>query len=144
MKYRELLNNGSKNTQINEAVIGINDHGIGHLITYTLHMVSQIHIWHLLCPSGQKHTALGDLYNALNDEVDVLAERFIAQGGSLEAINASLIPFYDESTVRMQLDVYRSMVTACMTDRLDMASINDAVIDLQEIIDSNLYKFNLS
>lgn len=144
MKYRDLINKTNKKSNINEAIQDINSYGIGHLVTYTLHMVSQIHIWHLLCPSGQKHTALGDLYNALNDEADVLAERFIAQGGALEVINASLVPFYDESTVRMQLDVYRSMVTASMTDRPDMAAINDAVIDLQEIIDSNLYKFNLS
>ena len=144
MKYRDLINKTNKKTNINEAIQDINAYGIGRLVTYTLHMVSQIHIWPLLCPSGQKHTALGDLYNSLNYEADVLAERFIAQGGELEVINASLVPFYDETTVRNELDLYRTMVTASMTDRPDMAAINDAVIDLQEIIDSNLYKFNLS
>ena len=71
MKFRDLVN---KKEQVNEDVQGINNSGIGYLITYSMYMIAQTHIWHLLCKSGQKHTALGEFYEEMQDEVDSLAE----------------------------------------------------------------------
>lgn len=129
---------------INEDIEGINNTGIGYLITYSMHMIAQTHVWHLLCANGQKHTALGEFYEELQDEVDELAERFIAQGGVLETVNEPLIAIYDEEMVMARCQQYRNMVTSCVDNRPDMASIVDGIVDLQEVIDSKLYKFKLS
>lgn len=136
MKFKEF---------INENVQGINDAGIGSIITFTIQMIAQIHIWHLLCPSGQKHTALGELYTELQDEVDSLAERFLAQGGNLELLyKLDLIVNYDDFTVLEKLNEFRSILSARIDTRPEMASIADGIIDLQEVIDNKIYKFKLA
>lgn len=140
MKFRDLVN---KKEQVNEDVQGINNSGIGYLITYSMYMIAQTHIWHLLCKSGQKHTALGEFYEEMQDEVDSLAERFVAQGGILETINEPLIAVYDEQMVMQKCQQFREMVTSCINDRTDMRSIIDGVVDLQELIDNKLYKFKM-
>lgn len=140
-RYEDSLKNKKS---LKEAIEGINDSGIGYLITYSLYMVAQIHVWHLLCPSGQKHMALGELYSELEDEVDELAERFIAQGGVLTDINEPIIAKYDDLTVMQKCQEYRNMVTSCVDYRPEMASIIDGVVDLQELIDNKLYKFKLN
>ena len=139
MKFRELLSD----KKINEEVNGINDYGIGRLVSYSLYMVAQTHLWHLLCPSAQQHVALGEFYDELNTEVDELAERFIAQGGKLESINEPLVAEYNEYEVIKRCEMFREMVTACVTQNPDMMSIVDGVVDLQELIDNKLYKFKL-
>lgn len=121
-----------------------NKEDISNLITYTLYLISQVHIWHLLCPSGQKHTALGELYNELQSAVDVLAERFIALGGKLSPLNISLVTTYSDLSVIKAIKEYREMTVKCISQDPSQQSINDAVIDLQEIADSKLYKFNLN
>lgn len=128
---------------LNEEVQGINENGIGRLITYTLYMTAQVHVWHLLCPSGQKHTALGELYDELQSEVDELAEKFIAQGGYLTTITEPIIAMYSEEVIRQKCDEYRTMITSCINRTPEMESIMDGVVDLQEIVDAKLYKFNL-
>jgi len=128
---------------INENIEDINNTGIGYLITYSLYMVAQTHLWHLIATSGQKHTALNELYTELQDEVDELAEQFIAQGGKLEPVNDSIMTVYDDNLIIEKLNQYRNMVTSCIDRRPEMASIVDGIIDLQEVIDKKLYKFKL-
>lgn len=135
---------GYLNESLTESVDGINATGIGYIIPYTLQFIAQAHVWHLLCPNGQKHTALGELYEELQSEVDELAEKFIAQGGRLENINTPLMSYYDELEVRAKLDEFRNIVTSAITTDARMASIVDGITDLQEVIDSKLYKFNMS
>lgn len=135
---------GSLNESLTESVDGINATGIGYIIPYTVQFIAQAHVWHLLCPNGQKHTALGELYEELQSEVDELAEKFIAQGGRLESISTPLMTYYDELEVRAKLDEFRNVVTSAITTDPRMASISDGLTDLQEVIDSKLYKFNLS
>ena len=65
--------------------------GIGRCVSKTLLFTAQVHMWHLLAKSGQKHSALGSFYDALETEVDELAEKFIAIGGTLEDIDYQLI-----------------------------------------------------
>lgn len=129
---------------LNESLEGINESGIGYIIPYTLHFIAQSHAWHLLCPNGQKHMALGELYDELQSEVDGLAEKFIAQGGRLETITLPLTAYYDELEVRAKLEEFRNVVSSAITTDPRFASISDSLIDLQEVIDSKLYKFNLS
>ena len=144
MKFRDIINEKkSAETKINEAVIGINDSGIGYIIPYTLQFISQVHVWHLLCPSGQKHTALGELYDELQTEVDGLAEKFIAQGGQLNTVSIPLTAHYDEAEIYTKLDEFRNVVTSAITTDPRMASIVDGLTDLQEVLDAKLYKFKL-
>lgn len=132
------------NESLTEAVDGINNSGIGYIIPYTLQFIAQAHTWHLLCPNGQKHMALGELYDELQTEVDGLAEKFIAQGGRLETVSLPLTAYYDELEVRARLEEFRNIVSSAITTDSRLASISDGLTDLQEVIDSKLYKFNLS
>lgn len=131
---------------LNEAIDEINEFGLGYFITYSIFMVGQSHVWHLLCPNGQKHTALGEFYNELQSEVDELAERFITQGGKLENIDRGIIAQYDEYSVIQEFENFRSYVSGCIGAigvSSTMASIVDGLTDIQEVIDSKLYKFKL-
>jgi len=139
MKFRDILNEKI----LNEAVDGINDSGIGYIITYTLQFIAQVHVWHLLCKSGQKHTALGELYEELQSEVDELAEKFIAQGGTIETVSEPIVAYYDEGMIIARIEEYRNLVTSAINTDPAMASIVDGVTDLQEVIDSKLYKFKM-
>lgn len=124
----------------------VNENNIGKVVSYTLFMISQTHLWHLLAKSGQKHTALGELYEKLQEEVDELAERFIANGGVLDNCDENIIATYDDSLVIAKIDEYREMISDAIDsirDDASMASIQDGLIELQEIIDGSMYKFNL-
>lgn len=129
-----------------EQINGINNDIIGLVIPHTLALIAQAHIWHLVCPSGQKHVALKELYEELQSEVDGLAEKFIAQGGVIEEYNCSLKSTYSDMDVYVELDKYRDLITGTITanDTPEMKSIVDGLIDLQEVIDSKLYKFKLN
>jgi DNA-binding ferritin-like protein len=135
---------GGLNESLTEAIAEVNDNGIGYIIPYTLQFIAQAHTWHLLCPNGQKHMALGELYEELQSEVDELAEKFIAQGGTLLNVNVPLMAYYDEFTVRAAINELRNIVTSAIDTNPRMASIVDGLTDLQEVIDAKLYKFNLT
>ena len=144
MKFRDIVEKKvppqpEQSEKITEAV-----DGIGYIIPYTLQFIAQAHVWHLLCTNGQKHTALGELYEELQSEVDGLAEKFIAQGGVLESISFPLMSYYDESEVRSKFEEFRIIVTSAINTDARMASIVDGITDLQEVIDAKLYKFNMS
>lgn len=117
----------------------------GYVITYTLYMIAQAHTWHLLCPSGQKHVALQYLYEELQSEVDELAERFLAVGGSLENVTKTIVSDYSEELILSELSIFRGLVTNCISSlsRPEYLSIKDGFGDLQEVLDNAVYKFNL-
>ena len=140
-KEKEMM---KESVELNEEILGINDTNIGQLISYTLHFIAQAHIWHLLCPNGQKHTALGELYEELQEEVDGLAEKFIAHGGELKLVVEELSPVYSDELVIAKINKFRELITAEINVNPAMASIVDGVTDLQEIVDAKLYMFNLS
>lgn len=132
--------------KVNEQLEGINSCDIGYLIPYTMFMIGQIHIWHLLCTSGQKHTALGDLYDDLVESIDELAEKFIAQGGNIsETEPYKYISMYNENEIYNYINNYRTHISSVIENSMgaELKSIQDSVIDLQEVIDSFLYKFKL-
>ena len=132
--------------KVNEYVEGINETGISYLILDTMYCIGQIHIWHLLCTSGQKHSALGDLYDSLVENVDELAEKFIAQGGYLTDIEPyKFMCKYDEVYIHNYINSYRTHISVIIENSMgaELKSIQDSVIDLQEVIDEFLYKFKL-
>ena len=54
------------------------------VIDLSFYMISQFHIYHLLSYSYSTHEAIGEFYAALSEQVDTLAESFIAIGGKLD------------------------------------------------------------
>lgn len=134
------------NKSINEYIEGINETGISYLIPSTMFTIGQIHIWHLLCTSGQKHSALGDLYDDLVESIDELAEKFIAQGGVIsETEPYKYMCKYDENEIYNYINSYRDNISNVISNSMgaELKSIQDSVIDLQEVIDEFLYKFKL-
>ena len=137
--------------QFKESLItvqGVNeDNNLETLIPEVMNVISQIHVWHLVCPSGQKHTALGEFYDEMQDGVDELAETYIAIGGEIE----TTIPFtasvdYSESAIIKYVKTFRERISECVdsTEGPEFKSLQDKVIDLQEMIDTFLFRFNLS
>jgi Family of unknown function (DUF5856) len=149
MEFSKFIKNLKESTDLKsseelvEAVQGINDNSVGYLIPYALFMVAQTHLWHFLCPDGQKHMALGEFYEELEEEADSLAERFIAQGGQLQPFNVQFDMEYSDAKVYSAFAAFREVVSQCalQTDRAELRSIQDGVVDLQEVIDNKLYKF---
>jgi len=130
-------------TVLSEAVEGINENSVGYIIPYAMYMVAQAHIWHLLCPSCQKHMALGEFYDELESEVDELAERFIAQGGELQPFNMAFDMEYSDQKVYAACETFRQAISDCVaqTESPALRSIQDGVVDLQEVVDNKMYKF---
>jgi hypothetical protein len=132
-------------TQVmNENVEGINEFGIGYIITYGLFLVAQIHIWHFVTTLAQQHIVLGELYTEFESEIDSLAEKFIAQGGVLVNVsNQTLTTEYNDFKVYETLEQYRNLISSSIDSRNVMRPIADGLTDLMEIIDAKLYKFKL-
>lgn len=148
MKYRDFLNGkvndvNEVNDVINEEITQVNDTNIGYIISYSLFFVAQTHVWHLVTINAQQHVALGEFYDKLQDEIDELAEKFIAQGGILEPVAGTLSTYYNIETTTERMNEFRKLVTSAITTDPEMASIVDGVQDIQELIDSTLYKLNL-
>ena len=134
------------NKSINEYIEGINETNIGYLIPYTMFMIGQVHIWHLLCTSGQKHSALGDFYDSLVEGIDELSEMYIGQGGMiLESDPFKYSNKYEIGTILKQVDGYRQIISSTieLCGEARLKSLQDALIDIQENVDSFKYKFNL-
>lgn len=134
--------------KINEAVNvdELNTSGVGYIITKTLAMAAQVHIWHLLAKSGQKHSALGSFYDVLETEVDGLAEKFIAIGGEIAGFDCQFVAKYDDSNIILAVREFREEVSGCIMfikDNSDLQSILDGLTDLQEEIDQFVYRFKL-
>lgn len=145
-KIQNLLEEKYGKKSINEYIEGINETGIGYLIPYTMYCIGQIHIWHLLCTSGQKHTALGDLYDDLVENIDELSEKFIAQGGIIsESEPYKYMCRYNENEIYNYINNYRTYISTVIENSMgaELKSIQDSIIDLQEVIDEFLYKFKL-
>lgn len=146
--FKEMFNSKiqCQNDILNEELDQINNAGLGKLITYSIFMSAQTHIWHLLSTNAQEHTALGEFYEKLTSEVDELAERFIAQGGKLINIDNTLYVQYNEYEVINVLNEYRkytSSIIQSIKEDSEMASMLDGVTDIQELIDNTIYKFKL-
>ena len=140
MKFKNYIN-------VNEKIYvpGINEVSVGSCIVYMMNSISQFHIWHLLAKSGQKHTALNELYTGLQDELDDLAEIFIAGGGILQPVEISLITEYNDDSIRSEYAMLRNKLSQAIseTSAPDMRSIQHELIEIQELVNKSMYKFDL-
>lgn len=128
---------------VNEDISNINDSNIGNIITYSLYMVAQTHLWHLKTTKAQEHIVLGEFYEILQNDVDELAERFIAQGGIINSLNIELnVDYILQNTIEI-LGQFRDNITSAISSNPEMASLVDALTDIQEHIDRTLFKLNL-
>lgn len=152
-KFRDWLDSNEKakietQIEVNESVNAseLNSTGIGYIVTKTLAMAAQVHIWHLLAKSGQKHTALGSFYDELETEVDGLAEKFIAIGGLIGNFDYSFNASYDDANIILAVREFREEVSGVIMyvkDGADYQSMLDGLVDLQETIDQFVYRFKL-
>lgn len=145
----KIINEEALHEELN--IQGVNSgNNLETLIPEIMNTVSQIHIFHLLCPSGQKHTALGEFYDTLQDEVDELAEIYIAMGGVMSA--RGLQPFtprveYSDKMVMDYVKEFVAMINSCIksvSNAPEMFSLLDELGDIQETVYHFVYKFDLN
>ena len=147
-KFKEWMA-AKQSKEINEKVELQSDTGdVNMLLTETLHFANQIQLWHWLAKSGQKHTALGDFYESLRDNIDSLAETLIAQAISpLVRGSKTLDVVYSDDVIMYQTKEYRQFITNVIdqtsSDKPDIANVRDMVVDIQECIDKFVYQFDL-
>ncbi len=148
-KFIDYINQGKLNNSVNEKIELSSDTGnVNMLLTETLHFANQIQLWHWLATSGQKHTALGDFYNSLRENIDSLAETLIAQAISpLTRGSKTLDVNYSDEVIKYQTKEYRQLITELIdivsVEKSDIANIRDALVDIQEGIDKFVYQFDL-
>ena len=148
-KFIDYINQGKSNNSVNEKIELSSDTGnVNMLLTETLHFANQIQLWHWLATSGQKHTALGDFYNSLRENIDSLAETLIAQAISpLTRDSKTLDVNYSDEVIKYQTKEYREFITNLIdqlsTDKSDIANVRGMVVDIQEGIDKFVYQFDL-
>lgn len=147
-KFKEWMA-AKQSKEINEKIELSSDVGdINMLLTETLHFANQLQLWHWLAKSGQKHTALGDFYISLRENIDSLAETLITQAVSpLVRGSKTLDVVYSDDVIIYQTKEYRQFITNVIdqisTDKPDIANVRDMVVDIQECIDKFVYQFDL-
>ena len=147
-KFRDWVT-AKQTKEINEKVTTTSDiSNIAILLTETLHFANQIQVWHWLAKSGQKHTALGDFYGSLRENIDSLAETLIAQAISpITKGSKTLDVVYSDDVIIIHVNKYRELITELIdivsVEKSDIANIRDALVDIQEGIDKFVYQFDL-
>ena len=139
--------NKLENVDVNETISDINSYNIDSLINKFFISITQIHIWHLLSNSGQKHLALGELYDNLQNDVDNIAEKFIAQGGTLSEFESNFSITSDDQSILDFVDYLRQIITNTLNELKNneaLSSFYQAISDVQQHIDEFVYKFNLN
>ena len=149
IKFKDWMAEKEAAKNINEKVTTGSDTGnVNMLLTETLHFANQIHVWHWLAKSGQKHTALGAFYGTLRESIDGIAETLIAQGIAPVARGSKTLDvMYSDEVITYQTNEYRQFITNLIdeisVDKTDISNIRDALIDLQECVDKFIYQFDL-
>lgn len=147
-KFRDWVT-AKQSKEINEKIELSSDIGdVNILLTETLHFANQIQVWHWLAKSGQKHTALGDFYSSLRENIDSLAETLIAQAISpITKGSKTLDVVYSDDVITYQTKEYRqyisNLIEQLSVEKSDIANVRDMVIDVQEGIDKFVYQFDL-
>ena len=147
-KFRDWVT-AKQSKEINEKIELSSDIGdVNMLLTETLHFTNQLQVWHWLAKSGQKHTALGDFYSVLRENIDSLAETLIAQAISpISRGSKTLDVVYSDDVITYQTKEYRQFITNLIeqlsVEKSDIANVRDMVIDIQEGIDKFVYQFDL-
>jgi DNA-binding ferritin-like protein len=103
----------------------------------------QIHIFHLNVTNYPQHVATNEFYDTLLDEIDEIAEKFIAQGGSLVGkTDITLRADYNISDLTTDLRDYKQIVSklAAEVDK----SIEGELVEILQATDELLYKLRMT
>jgi hypothetical protein len=108
-----------------------------------LHLANQTHVYYLLTNSLAEHLAIGDFYDGLRGNVDSLAEMLIGlEIEGMGSIDSTLVFLYSRNELLTRVNEFRKNVNVLLavTNTDSMMSINDNLINIQQLIDSLKYK----
>ena len=121
---------------------------IVQFILESFNLATQAHIYHLVTKSYAEHIAIGDFYEGLRSCVDTISESSIGLGLSIQnSLYHSELSFtYNKEEFISKLKNYRTTVSNLIqeTNKNSIMSINDNFISVQQLIDTLLYKLQLS
>ena len=86
-------------------------------------------------------------YINLQSDVDVLSEKFIAQGGFLSEFGVNYTIITDEQTILSYVYLLRQDITYSLTEmkfNAELSSFYESLTSIQEHIDTFIYKFKLN
>jgi DNA-binding ferritin-like protein len=128
-------------------VEGINDHNCDQVIKRCLAEVSRFHVAHWKTDSYSAHEAVGGFYEGLVGLTDTIAEKFIALGGNLDGrVSIRFSAESDIESMRMNLLDFREVISEAIDETgmdKNIMSVNDSLIQIQNLIDSTIYKLDL-
>jgi DNA-binding ferritin-like protein len=120
----------------------------GEFITKLLHCAAQIHIYHLICKgpgSFAMHKALNELYDALPDLADGLAESVQGKYGIL---NYAMGGVSYDSTLSKAVPYVKEVLNYVKTTRKDIcqeSNFQNQIDEIETLLYSTIYKLeNLS
>lgn len=105
---------------------------------------NQIHAWHLQTGSYAAHLAFADLYAAIPDLVDKIAEAIIGQNRKLVS-PAKPYTFISDSMNNMDgmvaaIESFNQKATLLFKSTNDLAGVNNTLADLISLFDGVIYK----
>ena len=117
---------------------------------YSLNTVSQFHLYHFLTKDAQRHEALGEFYNNLNDEIDSFTEYFLGENDIYGNVSAPLMFRFETdpslTNILSSIESYDSYVLKIrgILDPIKEGSLIDAIDDIKELISKLKYKLKMS
>lgn len=124
------------------------DNAIVHFVLESFNTATQTHIYHLLTKSYAEHIAIGEFYEGLDGCIDSIAESAIGLDvqSAVSDYNANLKFAYSKADLKMLITSYRNSVNYLIekTNHKEIMSINDKLINIQQLIDNLNYKLQLS
>ena len=124
------------------------DRVVQEVIAKVLSMSVTSHYWHWQTKSYAEHKALGDFYEKMTEQADLLAEQFMGAGGEFQiAVNTEMMPYSKDKVVEELEDFKKSIVeveTELMKDENGpMHGVADTMIDVIKEVDTLLYLLTL-
>jgi DNA-binding ferritin-like protein len=110
----------------------------GTLVSKLLLAAAQIHVFHLITPSYAAHKALNELYDALPDLADSLAES-MQQDEILSGYNQS-ITLSDSLNPVAYITELRDYVTSIRAEVSTESYVQNQIDSIIEVLNSTLYK----
>lgn len=122
---------------------------IQEIITSSLCMVAQTHIWHWQTTKYSAHMALGNFYTFLQGQVDLLAEIFIGSGNTY-TFNHNKEPsnFISINDVKAKLENFKTELVTTEAELMKdenapLHSAGDTILDIIKETDKLLYLLTL-
>lgn len=118
-------------------------------VIYSLNVVSQFHLYHFLTKDAQRHDAIGEFYNGLNDEIDSFTEYFLGENDVYVVSSPLSTRLETDPTLPNILDSIESynqyvLKIREMLDTNTEGSLVDSLDDIKELISKLKYKLKMS